>query len=118
MFLKKLDNSNNKDIQFVEKLYLESFPSSERRATKAMFDLNADESNAFTIQIVMEENQYLGFLTYWNLKDFVFAEHFAIDSEFRNGGYGGKVMELFIESTHSPIVLEVELPNTTRGAFR
>lgn len=111
MQLKKLNISNNEEIDFIKKLYLESFPLSERRDTELMFDLYK-RNTTFTILILEKENQYVGFFTYWDFNDFIFAEHFAISPDFRNGGFGGKVMKLFIKSITQPIVLEVELPTT------
>lgn len=111
MQLRKLNISDATEISFIKNLYLESFPLSERRDTKLMFDLYKRDT-IFTISIIEENSQYVGFLTYWSFNDFIFAEHFAISPDFRNGGFGGKVMKLFIKSVQQPIVLEVELPST------
>lgn len=111
MEIRELDISNHSELTFQESLYIESFPLSERRPVEAMLDLY--KSNApFVIVLTIEEERIVGFLTYWDLDDFIFAEHFAISSEFRNGGYGRKVMDLFIKYAIKPIVLEVELPTT------
>lgn len=111
MYLKKLNISDKKDISFVEKLYIESFPPSERRSVVAMLALFG-ERKKFAIDIVIKNDRHVGFLTYWDLGEFIFAEHFAIAPEARNGGIGAKVMELFIKEAGKPIVLEVELPTT------
>lgn len=111
MHLKKLEISDNKDISFVDNLYIESFPPSERRSVEAMLDL-FENNDKFAIDMVIKDDQRVGFLTYWDLGKFVFAEHFAIAPEARNGGIGGKVMNLFIKEANKPIVLEVELPTT------
>lgn len=111
MHLKKLNISDKKDISFVENLYIESFPPSERRSVVAMLAL-FEERKKFAIDIVIKNEQHVGFLTYWDLGEFIFAEHFAIAPEARNGGIGAKVMELFIKEAGKPIVLEVELPTT------
>ncbi len=111
MELRNLDISNQDEISFVENLYIESFPPSERRPVETMLELYKEKSS-FVISIAIRDNKKVGFLTYWILKDFVFAEHFAISSDFRNGGYGRKVMDLFINSISRPIILEVELPTT------
>lgn len=111
MHLKRLSISDKKDISFVEGLYIESFPPSERRSVNAMLDL-FENRQKFFIDIVVKDDQHVGFLTYWDLGDFVFAEHFAISPEARNGGIGAKVMNLFIKEAGKPIILEVELPTT------
>lgn len=111
MEIKKLNVSDKHEMAFVENLYIESFPLSERRPVEKMMDLYKNNKR-FVITLTVENDQLVGFLTYWDIDDFIFAEHFAISPEFRNGGYGGKVMELFLANTSKPIILEVELPNT------
>ena len=110
MEIKELNTSNHIEISFVKNLYIESFPPNERRCVKKMMEFY-DSEMPFSILIIEKENKFVGFLTHWNLTDFIFVEHFAISPEFRNGGYGRNVMELFIEKTDKPILLEVELPD-------
>lgn len=110
MEIKELDISNHAEVSFIENLYIESFPLSERRPFEKMLDLHKGES-PFVISVTVEDGELVGFLTYWDLDKFIFAEHFAISPDFRNGGYGRKVMELFMQ-TSRPIILEVELPAT------
>lgn len=111
MEIRKLNVDNSKELSFIENLYIESFPLSERRPVEKMIDFYKGEK-PFIIAITMEDDQIVGFLTYWDLDLFIFAEHFAISPEFRNGGYGRKVMDLFIKDMPKPIILEVELPTT------
>lgn len=111
MKIRELDLSNHQEVAFVENLYIESFPLSERRPVEKMLDLYKSDS-PFVISVTVEDDEIVGFLTYWNLDEFIFAEHFAISPEYRNGGYGRKVMDLFIANVDKPIVLEVELPTT------
>lgn len=111
MEIRKLDISNTHEISYIENLYIESFPLSERRPVEKMLNLYKNDS-PFVISVTIEDDQIVGFLTYWDLGEFIFAEHFAISPEYRNGGYGRKVMDLFIASSDKPIILEVELPTT------
>lgn len=111
MEVRRLDTSNTDEVAFIEALYKASFPWSERRPVSAMLDLYNNDSR-FIITLAAEREKIVGFLTYWDLDDFIFAEHFAISPEYRNGGYGGKVMQMCIDDASKPIVLEVELPNT------
>ncbi|MDR0825366.1 MAG: GNAT family N-acetyltransferase [Prevotella sp.] len=110
MEIRDLDLSNHDELSFVENLYIESFPRSERRPVETMLDLYRGDS-PFVISVAIEGGQPVGFLTYWDLDEFVFAEHFAISPGFRNIGYGREVMELFMQAS-KPIILEVELPAT------
>lgn len=111
MEIRKLDISDHNEVSFLTDVYIESFPPSERRPVEAMLDLYKNNP-LFDIALTVEEGQIVGFLTYWDLDHFIFAEHFAISTAFRNGGYGRKVMDLFIEYAPKPIILEVELPTT------
>lgn len=112
MKIKRLDLSDHHEVSFVDNLYIESFPLSERRPVETMLKLYEANDIPFEIVITLKNNLIVGFLTYWDLDTFIFAEHFAISLEFRNGGYGKKVMDLFIKKYTKPIVLEVELPTT------
>lgn len=109
MIIKNLNTSNHTETSFVKNLYIESFPKNERRCVDKMMKLY-NSGTSFSIFIIIENNQIVGFLTHWDLSEFIFAEHFSISPEFRNGGYGRKVMELYIEKMNKPILLEVELP--------
>lgn len=108
---KELDISSESDIDFITNLYIESFPLSERRPIDKMMALYKNNP-LFKIDTLRHNNELVGFLSYWLLGDFIYAEHFAISPESRNKNYGQKAMEMLMESTTLPIVLEVELPST------
>ncbi|MDR2962061.1 MAG: GNAT family N-acetyltransferase [Bacteroidales bacterium] len=117
VIIKKLKVENAEEVVFVKKVYTEAFPEGERRDMEDMLRLYT-LNEGFTILVIISDNgQLVGFLTYWDLGDFVYAEHFAISSEFRNGGYGKRVMEGFLAQISHPIVIEVE-PPTTEIAMR
>ena len=46
----------------------------------------------------------------WEIEDFLYIEHFAVKEEFRNGGYGGELLDKLLEEKGRPMVLEVEVP--------
>lgn len=115
--LENLNISNKEDVTFVERVYTNSFPKSERRLFDTMIDLY-NNSNKFIIQVVKQDDKNIGFLTFWDLGEFIFAEHFAISAEARNGGIGAIVMNLFMDEQTKPIVLEVEIPVTTLAERR
>lgn len=111
MELRKLDLSSTVEKDFVENLNIESFPRSERRFGSTSTDFWNNNPD-YTIDLVVKKCNLVGFLTYWDLVDFIFAEHFAIAPEARNNGIGGKVMNLFMKKVNKPVILEVELPTT------
>lgn len=110
MIVKKISIENNSDIEFVQRIYVESFPPNERRPLSEFENLITSEES-FKINVIFENDKQVGFITHWEFNTFIYVEHFAISAEYRNGGYGRKVMESFIAETTLPIVLEVELPS-------
>lgn len=95
---------------FMEQLLIDSFPADEYRELPELRKYT-DTIPHFYNNIILEDHKPIGLITYWNLDDFYYIEHFAIDPEQRNGGYGKKVLEHLKEVVnHHPIVLEVELP--------
>lgn len=119
MILKKVTFENKSDLEFIEKLYIESFPRNERRPILELHHLMEKESrfNVFLLEEV-ETNTRIGFVTYWNLATFIFIEHFAISPEQRNGGYGQKAIQGLIKQTSIPLVGEIELPTVSELASR
>ncbi|MCC8172209.1 MAG: GNAT family N-acetyltransferase [Parabacteroides sp.] len=96
-------------LEEVERTYLAAFPPEERRDFAGLKTLIYPDS-PFTVQAFLIEGEYAGFITYWNLDDFYYVEHFAIDEVVRNGGIGGKALKQFLGRCDMPVVLEVERP--------
>lgn len=92
------------------KLYELAFPSNERRPTGQWRQCMLSQKS-FRPYAIVEGGEFCGFITAWELAGFVYVEHFATEPAKRNGGIGGRALELF-KSRYSPrpIVLEVELP--------
>ena len=93
-------------------LMVESFPYEERRSRddqKRVLD-HPD----YHLKVLRDANRDLvGFISYWMFPRFLFVEHFAISSAFRNKGLGA---QLFKEHCLRPyagrlIILEVERPD-------
>lgn len=118
MILRKLDIENKSDLEFVEKLYIESFPQNERRPVSKMHLLieSNDLFNAYLL--VDEDGTRIGFMTLWKFDSFIYLEHFAISPEFRNGGYGKDAVATLISATDLPLIGEIELPDTDELAGR
>lgn len=111
MRLRNLDVTKKEEVEFLTRVYMEAFPLSERRPLERVFELYKDNPH-FSIDLTVYEEKPVGFLCYWDLGDFVFAEYLAIDPDLRNGGMGKKVVDEFLASMTKPVVLEVELPST------
>lgn len=104
----RLKNSSAPYFDKAWELYEEAFPLNERRLFDAQVKLMSDSKYHF--DILIDNNQLIGFLLWWNLETFRYIDHFATSKQLRNKGYGKLIIENFINSNDKPILLEVELP--------
>ncbi len=86
-------------------LYLEAFPAEERRDPEAMLP----EDPHFRPGVLTENGEFCGIVFYWESRELLYLEHFAMEPGLRGGGRGGKTLAL-LQGLHKPIVLEIELP--------
>ncbi|MGN0807491.1 MAG: hypothetical protein ACI4MN_03465 [Candidatus Coproplasma sp.] len=63
----------------------------------------------YVLYHIEEDGIKKGFVGIWHLKDFVFLEYLVVYDDFRNGGTGGRVVEL-IQQEYGKVILEAELP--------
>lgn len=101
----KLNNTNNKHFAKAWQLYIDSFPIEERRTLIEQQDIS-NKKNYTALGFIEKEN-FIGILFYWNFKDYIFLEHFAINPSLRGKSYGSKILTTFL-SKNENIVLEIE----------
>ena len=94
------------DFEQLFAIMQEAFPPEEYRPKNRQFEILDDEN--YSVSIVKENGKILGFLAIWNLGEFDFVEHFAIDSTLRNQGIGSSFLKEYLKTTVRPTVLEVE----------
>ncbi len=63
----------------------------------------------YTLYHIEENGEQKGFVGVWDLNGFVFLEYLVVYEEYRNGGTGGRVIEL-IKKKYGNVILEAELP--------
>lgn len=98
-------------INSVEQLYLNSFPIDERRDFLFVKNLLEVPNSPFNIIVAINDNnEFIGFISYWEWNDFRYIEHFAVEPSLRGGGMGQKMISDFGMLATSPIILEVEPP--------
>ena len=86
-----------------------SFPEVERRDCEGFAFIC--KNDAFAIKSNLGNNSDLEyFITHWELKNFIYIEHFAISHHLRGKGMGSSILKDFIKKNKRPIVLEVEPP--------
>jgi ribosomal protein S18 acetylase RimI-like enzyme len=101
------DIKSQSELEDIKSLYLTAFPSAERREYSGLIQqLNNVECN---LNLIIADQIIAGFIITWDFKEFVFAEHFAVKSEYRGLGIGEGTLTLIKENFNKPIVLETEL---------
>ena len=108
--LQRIHTADAELYAFMEQLLTASFPPEEYRALEQL-RLYTDTREAFHNNVILDGETPVGLFTYWDFGDFCYGEHFAINPERRNGGYGKRALEELCRTAHPrPIVLEVEMP--------
>ena len=95
-----------------------SFPREEYRPYAGQKALFSDPAYRVYGYSETEGGEILGILAVWELKEFLFLEHFAVEPARRNGGIGSRFLRELLEQWEKPAVLEVELPENEIAARR
>lgn len=106
--LQRITQKESRLLHSVEQIYEESFPLDERRDFPQLKQL-LNNPEMF-LMAAIEDHWCVGFLIYWDLANFIFLEHTAVDHNLRGKGYGTEMLQQLSLLTEKPIVLEVELP--------
>ena len=85
-----------------------AFPVTELRTKEDQRNLLQEEQ--YRLYGVRQEGTFAAVFATWEIEDFLYIEHFAVKEEFRNGGYGGSLLDRLLEEKGRPMVLEVEVP--------
>ena len=95
----------NKDLQ---QIYIDAFASDERREWHELMELLLQPN--FTMNQVFDDQALIGLINFWDLQNFIFIEHFALNAEYRGNGIGSQVIKQITEENSARVVLEVEEP--------
>lgn len=87
-------------------LYSISFPVFEQRTAEQQ--ILAFKSSYYHLDIYLEEETLIGFISYWEFRENIYIEHLAINSRFRGNGYGSAMLNEFISKNIKPIILEID----------
>ena len=101
--------TDSKEYKYNIDILTNSFPNDEYRDLKEL-KYYSNKKNNFTCNIIIKDENPIGIMHYWNFKDFIYIEHFAIEKKHRNKKMGTKVLQKFIQEAKKNIVLEVEPP--------
>ena len=104
-------SGGKEDFTQVFALMEKAFPKTEHRSQEGQHKLF--QNPAYSYRILQDEaGKFLGFLAVWNFHAFRFAEHFAVNENARGHGIGGQALQMWMKEEDTPVVLEVELPET------
>ncbi|MDE6048707.1 MAG: GNAT family N-acetyltransferase, partial [Paramuribaculum sp.] len=109
---------NVRDLEDLKRIYLKSFPAAERREWKDIIARSQSDTSPMEMSVVILDGNPVGFITFWNLGDFTYIEHFVIDRALRNRGIGAKTLRQFCKQADNPVVLEAEPADTGENAAR
>ncbi len=107
----KLENISDKFFLMAWELYEGAFPLKERRLKDAQ--ARVMKKRNYNFDIVINNDQFIGFILWWDFETLRYVEHFATSTLQRNKGFGKLILEKFIKSNDKPILLEVELPHSS-----
>ena len=96
--------------------YESSFPTNEQRELNQLLDLLG--SIEFKLYEIYFQENFIGFISVWDLTEFNFIEHFAICATEQEKGYGTQVLNQVLSMNSRPVVLEVEQPSTETAQKR
>lgn len=102
----------------VKDLYFKSFPPEERRSWESVKRLLQADCSAYNLKVIMCQEGFAGFISYWHFEEFCYVEHFAINPQLRGCGIGSSVLQQFVGEIDCPVVLEVELADSGEMARR
>lgn len=107
MYLKRLSDENRHFFSKAIALYEAAFPEEERRGKEEQ--IRVLEKEAYHFDFIMNDDEFLGVMLYWETETFVFLEHFVTLPEVRGKGHGANALEL-LKSKNKTIILEIEPP--------
>lgn len=85
-----------------------AFPATELREKERQKAMLSEE--CYRLYGVRKDGVFAAVFATWEIEDFLYIEHFAVKEEYRNGGYGGKLLDTLLEEKGRSMVLEVEEP--------
>ncbi len=95
-------------FSFCWELYVAAFPENERR--DLYYHTETMSREQFHCDVVLNSDEPIGILFWWDLSGFTFVEHLATTPAVRGAGYGNQILSELISVSRKPILLEVEHP--------
>lgn len=106
----ELSTARSIDMNYIQDLYMESFPKEERKP----FSVIERKAAMGTMEILLltEGHRRVGFAITAMSDDLVLLDYFVIDPQYREKGYGSEALELLRELySGNQFYLEIERPD-------
>ncbi len=116
MRLLRLKNITDNFFQEAWQLYEEAFPIEERKLLDEQSNILKNDN--YHYDVLIDQNQFIGFILWWDFESYKFIDHFATSKHHRNKGIGSLILEKIITLNTKPILLEVELPTSNLNKRR
>lgn len=107
MHLQRLTDREHPLFDRAFRLYQSAFPLEERRDDDE--HLRVLEKPDYHMDMIMDGENFLGVMLYWETENLVYLEHFTTCPEIRGRGTGAKALEL-LKAKGKTILLEIEPP--------
>lgn len=115
------EDLNQKDYPKFLALYESAFPNGERRPYDDAQHLESFinmKGGKFFVTTVKDGDEFIGFLSYWKFKGYIYIEHFAVMPEKRGRNIGRTLLNHVMKEAGDNVLLEVELPDTDEAKRR
>lgn len=107
--IERIINWKHPHYTYGENVLKDSFPTNEYRNLDELREY-INNNNQFHFNLILDDNTPIGIISYWLLDEYCYVEHFAIEQDKRNSGYGKCVLSELKQLIQECIVLEVEMP--------
>lgn len=87
-------------------LYERSFPVYEKRTE--IHQIAALKDERYYLLCFLEQDQLIGFFGYWEFADYIYIEHYAINTDIRGKGYGTQLLKQLLSETDKTVILEID----------
>jgi ribosomal protein S18 acetylase RimI-like enzyme len=116
MLLRRITDSGDSSLSDLLLLYIQAFPSEERRNIEELQKL-IEEEPRMHFNSIEDGEELCGLIVYWDFSSFRYMEHLAVFPEKRNKKIGQQVLEYMAKHLKGPRILEVE-PATNEITMR
>lgn len=105
----EIRTASNREMRWIKKTYLESFPKSERKPFTHM--KRKAKQGVMEILSILERGRPIGLAILVRHRDLVLLDYFAIHRSFQGQDYGSRALQMLKERYQEQrLILEIELP--------